>query len=271
MKKISMNSALSIAALSLKNNLKLLTGWGIGSFGVMFLYMILFPSVQDMAKVKMESMPKELLEFMGMSSFSDMGNFISYLGMIFGIVILVISVFASVYAGGLINKEEKQKTIEFLYGLSVSRDEIYLGKSIAAYAGVMGVLLMAAISSLICGFINGGETFVLTDAVQIFKITGFSAFIFTGVSLFIAGLTAKVSAGAVSSGVVFLCYVLGYLSTLLGDKAQWLKYFSPFETLSSTQALAGEDILIKILIYFVIAAALTALGGVFYKRRDFTV
>ncbi len=271
MKKISINSALSVTALSLKNNLKLLMGWGIGSFAVMFLYMILFPSVQDMAKVKMEAMPEELLEFMGMSSFSDMGNFVSYLGIIFGIVILVISVFASVYAGGLINKEEKQKTIEFLYGLSVSRDEIYLGKCIAAYAGVMAVLLMAAISSLICGFINGGETFVLMDAIQIFKITGFSAFIFTGVSLFVAGLTAKVSAGAVSSAVVFVCYVLGYLGTLLGEKAQWLKYISPFETLSSTEALAGENILIKLLIYFIIAAVLTAIGGVFYKKRDFSV
>lgn len=271
MKKISMNSALSVAVLSLKSNLKLLIGWGIGSFGVMFLYMILFPSVQDMAKVKMETMPKELLEFMGMSSFSDMGNFISYLGIIFGIVILVISVFAAVYAGGLINKEEKQKTVEFLYGLSVSRDEIYLGKSIAAYAGVLGVLLMATISALICGFINGGETFVFTDAIQIFKITGFSALIFTGVSLFTAGLTAKVSAGAVSSAVVFGCYVLGYLGTLLGEKAQWLKYFSPFETLSAKEALTGENVLIKLLIYFVITAALTALGGVFYKRRDFTI
>ena len=69
-----------------------------------------------------------------------------------------------------------------------------------------------------------------------------------------------------------LTYMLGYLGKLLEDKADFLKYFSPFELLSPTNALAlsGET-------YgaFGVIAALTVILLIFasiaYKRRDFSL
>ncbi len=269
---MNVKNIMLLTTFQIKTNKKQIIGWTISIFAIMFLYMILFPSVQDMAQIKMEAMPEELMQFMGMDDFSDMSNFVSYFAMIYNMILIAISIFATVLGAGIIAKEEKNKTIEFLYSMEVSRVEIYISKFLAAYIGVMIVIMGAAISTIICGMINGGETFVLMDVITIVKGSSITPFVFLGVGTMIAGITSKVSGGSAGSVIVIVSYVLGFLSTMVSEKLEWFKYFSPFEVLSPEVAieLTGE-VMAAMCGYCGVMVIMIVIGGVVYHKRDFQI
>ena len=272
MSKFNFSSSLKLTGFDLRNNRKQIIGWSIAIFSIMFMYMILFPSMQDMAKIKMEAMPKEFLQLFDMENMNELANFTGYFGMVFNLILIAMSIFAATFAANLIYREEKSKTIEFLYSLEVSRAEIYVSKLITAFLACLAVLLSATLSTAVCGFINGGETFVFADFLQIVKVSGFTVFFFMAVSLMLAGLTAKVGVAGVGSMVVLFSYLLGYLSKLLETKAEWLAYCSPFELFSPQKALALENhTMTELGVYFGITAVFLIVGGMVYKRRDFNI
>ncbi|MFI3141454.1 MAG: ABC transporter permease subunit [Clostridia bacterium] len=267
-----LNNIKNITLFDLKNNKKLIFGWAVSIFGIMFLYMILFPSVQDMAQIKMQAMPEELMRFMGMSDFSDMSNFVSYFAMIYNIILIAISIFAVTFAANLVLKEEKSKTIEFLYSLQVSKIEIYLSKFFVAYIAALFVICSAVVATLICGFINGGETFVFLDVVSIVKLSSITPLIYLSIGSMLAGISGKISGATVGSMIVILSYVLGFLSTMVSESLSWLEYLSPFQVFSPTLALeSGIDGLINMCLYCAVMFAFVAIGGALYNKRDFKI
>lgn len=272
MREFKFKNALRLTAFDLRTNRKQILGWFIAIFAIMFLYMILFPSVKDMAQIKMDSMPQGVLELFGMEDLTSMSNYVSYFGMIYGIVLVAISFFSVTFSVNLLGREEKTKTIEFLYSLEVSRSEIYIAKLLTAFVANLLLISAVAITAIVCGMMIGGETFNLPDTAQIIKITSFTAFFFMGAGLLIAAVSNKLGSPATGSMVVIASYLLGYLGTLLGEKAAWLKLLSPFEQFSPADALAFEnDMLITLGIYFVLLVVFIAVGLLCYRRRDFNV
>ena len=272
MKPVEMSHVLKLTRFELLVHRRKIMGWSLCVFVIMFIYMILFSSIQEIAQVKMDAMPKELLQLVGMSDMSDMSHYITYFGMIFNLVLIAVSLFATTFSAGLIVKDEQTKSIEFLASLSVSRTEIYVSKLLTAFVGVLMVISMAAISALICGLIGGGETFVMMDFITIVKFSSVTPFFFIAIAFLCAGAFVKISPVMVSSGVVILTYVAGYLGVLLEDKAKWLLHLSPFELFSPTHALALErSTLIAFSSYVIIAIIAGVVGHYVYKRRDFVV
>jgi len=220
MENFKFSSAIKLAWFCIKQNGKQIIGWCIAIFSIMFLYMILFPSVKDMAQIKLNAMPQELLQFVGMEGLSDMSNFITYFGMVFNMILIAISIFAASFSAGIISMEERRKTIEFLYALETSRSEIYVSKLITAFFGVFAVRCSGVIAAAICGTINGGSSFVVREFVNIVVVSGYTVFFFMALSLMIAGASSKMGTPMIGSMAVLVCYVFGYLSKLLGSGAQ---------------------------------------------------
>ena len=87
--------------------------WSAVLFGIMSMYMAFFSTMQEMAQVKFEMLPKEYLQLMGVEDISQMGNYVTFFGMIFNILIIIMSIYAVTFSMNLILKEEKNKTIEY--------------------------------------------------------------------------------------------------------------------------------------------------------------
>lgn len=269
-KRQMLNNIVKLMRFQLRNRKNVILGWTVGSFALMFLYMILFTSMQDVAQAKFDAMPEELLEVFGISSFAAMSNWVSYFGMIFGIFILIISFFSATFTGSLIFNEEKSKSIEFLNSLPVSRVEIFLSKVLTAFVGVTIVLLASCSSALICGFINGGETFVLVDVLSIMKVSGFIPYIFMGAALLIGGFTTRASTSMLASAAVIGLYMIGYLGGLLENDI--LTKISPFKVFDSTHALGmSNETFIMLGIFFALMVAMIMTGGWIYNKRDFNI
>ncbi len=269
MKNVELRNILNISQFNLFVNRKTIVGWSISIFAFMALYMLLFPHVQDMAQVEMEMMPEELLLLFGMESIADMSNFITYYGSIFGIIVIAVAIFSATFSTGLILKEEKTKSIEFLNGLAISRTEIYIAKYVTASISVIIIVVMALISTLICGAINGGDTF---DAVKIIKastVSGFTPLFFSAIGLALSGINAKHITGAVASFAVLTSYLLGYLGTLLGDKMDFLTYLSPFISFGINKTVTiSNNTATALAIYFVLYILFIVLGCIGYNKRD---
>ena len=272
MKQCNLKSVVKLTAFQVNVHKKLIFGWSLAIFGLMFLYMILFPTMQDMAQMKMDAMPKELLQLMGMENFSDMGDFVPYFGMIFGLIVVAISVFAVTFGTNLIVKEEKSGRIESLCAFSLSRTEIYLSQVFTGFIGVLAIVFSAAVATLICGFANGGETFVVFDVLLIMKVAGSIPFFFLAVGLCLGGISARRTSASVGSAVVFGSYMLGYLGKLLGDKGEFLRDCSPFEVFQATNILALEtETVIAWGVFVVLMISLCIIGGFAYRKRDLAV
>lgn len=270
MNKMSMRKIFNITKFNLKVNKNNIVGWFISIFSIMFLYMILFPYVQDIGAAKMEMMPDAMLKLVGLNSLSDMYNFINYFGMIFNMVLVAISIYAATYSSRLICKEEHDKSIEFLNALNVSRSEIYYSKVLTSFISVTFVLLGTFSSALIAGLINGGDTFILTDFITLIKISSISAYVFMSIAFLISGITSKINVSSTSSIIVLSSYMIGYLGTLLEKK--WITYVSPFETFNTNSVLnITNSTVIALLIYFVIMIISIILGNKFYNKRDYNV
>ena len=77
----------------------------------MSMYMAFFSTMQEMAQVKFEMLPKEYLQLMGVEDISQMGNYVTFFGMIFNILIIIMSIYAVTFSMNLILKEEKTKPL----------------------------------------------------------------------------------------------------------------------------------------------------------------
>lgn len=272
MRRFSFDSVIKLTGFELRNSRRHIFGWMFALFAIGVLYMILFPSVQDMAKMKIDAMPKEMLQLFDMDNIADMSNYSVYFGIVFNLFIIAISIFAATFSANLIYREEKAKTVEFLYALETSRTEIYVAKLLTALIGCVSVLLSLMVATLICGAINGGKTFVASEIVQIVAVTGLNAFFFMALALFLAGLTTRIGVATVGSLAVVVCYMLGYLSKLLETKARWLEAFGPFELFAPTKALAFSDkTALAFGIYLALGVALAVFGALAYNRRDFNI
>ncbi len=272
MKNIDYKNINKLCLFNLLTTRKTIIGWSIAIFSIMTLYMILFPSIQDLAQAKFDAMPQELMQFVGMENMSDMSNYITYFGMIYNIILVAVSIFSATFCAGLITKEEKTKSIEFLNSLAVSRMEIYLSKYLTALIAVKLVLSGAIISAIACGFIGGGETFILINIITAAKITSFSALLFGGIGFMFAGINAKLGSGSIVSSVVLASYMLGYLGELLANKAEWLTYFSPFVMLNVGEVIELSDKTLFIFItYIVVYIVALVIGAIAYNKRDLQI
>ncbi len=240
--------------------------WSLILSGLMFMYMILFPQLQDLAQVKMDALPKEMLQLMGSDSLSDLGVYNSYFKMVYAIILIAISIFISTFTSSLIVNEEKEHTIEFVYAQQVSKEEIFISKVIVSILSLL--ILMSSISVVVisCGYIVGGDTFDLKEIVKIISLSLMIPLIYFSVSILLSGVSSKIGLPSVSAMFVIVTYMFGYLGTLLEDKGELLRNLSPFELYSYESGLSNINL--KVMIGVSLIVVMTILGLRFYKKRD---
>lgn len=257
-------NVLKLLKFNLKIDKKKICVWCLSSFIIIFLYIILFPYVQDVARVEMEMMPKELLQVFGISSYTDLGNFNNYFDSIYNIFVLAISIYSVILATNLVEKEEKNKTIEFLYSLNISRNEIIISKILTVLISIILIITSAFLSTCLCGFINGGETFKIFGIFRTCLNSIFITLFFASIGVFIGGSYLSKSDLELGAGITVFMYLSGVLSIMLGNDFKFLKYISPFEVVKNNN-------LFIIGIYIVICIILICLGIKNYNKRDFNI
>lgn len=265
-----MNKTITLFLFQLRLHAKTILLWAIALFGFMALYMMFFSTMQELAQVKLEFIPEAYLQLMGIHDLFATSNYNSYYAMILHILLIVISLFAITFGMNLLLKEEKNKTIEFLYSLEVTRSQIFCSKVLLAFLAVFAVMAATSFGGILLGFIVGDQSFQLNALFPKIIKGAMIPFLYLSIGFLAVGVSSKHSTPTLGCAFLLTTYLLGYLGNLLASKAQWLCYFSPFEFLSPSKTLQwNEESILICLLYAVLFLLALLIGWKRYQKRDF--
>lgn len=274
--KVQFNKVWKIFKVEIFMRWKMILIWSVVLIAIMLLYMLLFPSVKEMALEKMAAMPEELLAFFGMSGEDDFSNFNQYFASIFQIVLIVLSAYAASTGASILHDEESNGTIEFLNACNVSRGEIYLAKVITIFVNFVIILVCTTFAVLVSGFMVAADTIDPKAIVSTLWLSSLTIFSFATIGFLIATIIKKnIKAANIALAIMFGIYIIGYLSNIGPKFLAHLKWLSPFEFLSSgkimtttigigTNSLEIMAIILPILLIF----GLLITGYYLYQKKD---
>lgn len=247
------------------------------SIGILFLiasgmskYAGLSSSGQSMNDL-MAEMPQSLQAIMGTGAL-DLSTAIGYYGVLFLYLVLMATIHAAMLGAHIISKEERDKTVEFLFAKPISRSQIITAKLMAALVNIMMINAVGWASSiLIVGSYSKGES-VSGDIA----ITMMGMFIVQLLFLVIGTAIAAISrrpkkAASLSTGILLIAFFLS-IAIDLNDKLTNLKYLTPFKYYEAKNVMYGEGLDgIFILLSLVMVTILTIGTYVCYRKRDLYV
>lgn len=260
---------MNIFKFELKKEFKSTLIWTISLIliGAMFISMIpIFIEGKDQFMKMIESYPKELLTALGF----DIDNFTSlgFFAYISNYIVLAASIQAANLGLGIISKEMRNKTMDFLMTKPISRTKILVSKILA---GIVLLLFTSIIynifSTILMLIVTNGEiniqTFILMNLVILFM-----QIFFFSIGILIATISKKIkSVIGISMALVMGLYIVSVLQKILNLK--FLKYVTPFE-LFNTATIAHKGAYdIPLLIYsIIIIISIIIISFIIYRKKD---
>lgn len=248
--------------------------WSLGMVSLIYMGMVKYgayeASGQDITKV-LDALPKAVQAVFGLTGF-DLMTAAGFYGVLFMYIAVMGAVHAALLGSGLIAKEERDRTTEFLYSKPASRPRILTGKLLAGLFNLIVFNLVTWGASIYFVDQYNKDAPFGTDIAVLMAGLFFIQLVFFAVGAAVAGTSHRPKAAAsMATGVMFLTFLLSYVVNL-NEKLDFVKYFTPFKyfdaaTLMTDHALDPKYVLISA----VIIAACVIGTYRFYTARDLSV
>lgn len=247
---------------------------------IIWCVVILFLVVSAMAKFQSYSetgqsmtellshMPRALRIVLGMGNL-DLATAGGFYGMFYLYLLLMAGIHASMLGAGIIAKEERDKTTEFLIAKPVSRERVISSKLLAALFNILVYNIVTLVFSLaIVGQYAGGED--VTNEILLMMAGMFMLqLIFLSIGAGTAALSRRPKgAGSIATAILLGTYVISAASGI-DSRLDGLKYITPFKYFDAEQLIRdGSFQPVFVILSAVIVAAMVCVTYVFYKKKD---
>ena len=219
----------------------------------------------------MAKMPKSMQAIMGTGTF-DLTKISGYYGILFLYIILIATVHGAMIGAGIISKEERDKTAEFLLVKPVSRNKIITAKLLAALVNILILNIVTLIISLITVKKYGNGEEVTPDIVILMIGMLVLQIIFMVIGTAIAAAFKNPKIATSMSTVILLITFLVSIMIDISSKIDWLKYLTPFKYFEAKNLMYGGGFdLIFVLLSMVMIGGLTTVTYIFYNKRDLNI
>lgn len=183
-------------------------------------------------------------------------------------IYLPLSIHAGLLGSGIISKEEKNKTAEYLFTLPVSRTDVLLSKFLVGFIYiVLANVIVVGSATIIFSRFETSDTyyqFLRNLSIGVFV----TQFIFYSIGIGLASVLKDYKrSGAITVGLLLGTYMLSVLSNMV-EQANFLRFFSPFRYFAASEMIENEFSFIYILISFIIIASGIVSLFYFYRKRD---
>ena len=249
--------------------------WVLALGGMSFLIMSIYPQFaenKDQLEELIKLYPEAMLKAFNIDQlgFDSALGFYAIEGYLF--VTLFGSIYAALLAGGVLVKEESDRTIEFLLAKPISRIQVVVQK--AAAVGL--VLVMFNLVLTIINYVGFQiaddnqvefDTFIMISIAPLLLHLTFAAISF-GISAFLRKQRLVTS---ISLAVVLFSYFMSIVSSI-SDKLSFFKWMTPFEYVSSAYII--EHAAVKpeyLLIMVVVICGSIAIAIWKYNKKDLIV
>lgn len=270
---------MNIFKIDFKRNSKALIVWSVISAGLICVFMLLYPTMKnnavlELAKAKLNAMPKELIEAFHMAQV-DFTQITEFFGFALQFLLTATCIYGAILGVGALLREENEKTIEFLYAKPVKRAQIFTSKLLAAVAGYFVYFVIfgaAGILVSVCVKPPEVDAMVMISTLKSVLTGGLIAgltYLFMGV-LFSVFFKKAIHTALLALGIFFVTSILGGIPDALGilDFLRWISpvaYFIPKQIIQSGLN-AGN-----ILICLGVMAVCTTIAYAVYRKKDFAV
>lgn len=213
------------------------------------------------------SMPSFLKAIWGISSL-DIASPVGYYGMLFSYLALIGAIHAVTLGTGIIYKEERDKTVEFLMTKPVSRSRIVTSKIMAALVNVVIFNVVTFITSII---VLKGLTDESIAGSMILSILAmfFIQLLFLMIGIGAAAIMKKPKkAGSITMSILILAFLLSIVADL-SSKLEMFKFLSPFKYFEAKSFLASSRLSMGyITLTLIIVITILIMSYREYNKRD---
>jgi len=259
---------MNIIKRELRANLKSFLIWGLSLVSLYLVASIEFnafagdPTIAD-AMAQFET----LFQAIGADS-ADMTTPQGFLSILSIYIYLPLAIYSGLLGSGIISKEEKDKTAEYLFTLPITRKKVITNKLIVAIFYSIATNLLVILGCYLA-FVRFDPdpifyTYLFNLSIGVFL----TQLIFLSIGIALSSVLKQYKlSGAITISIMIATFMLNILIGFVED-LDFLKYISPFNYFSSANMLASNFELIYIVISFVIIG-----GGIgtllfFYPKRD---
>lgn len=223
------------------------------------------------ASQALTELPHSMRALFGMGSFnvSTMSGFFAFL---FSYIVLAAAIHAALLGSGIIAKEERDKTSEFLMVKPVSRTAVITSKLLAALVNIVVINVVTLLSSffLVAAYNKGKD---ISGEIAVFLLTMFIVqLIFLSLGALLSAFMKNPKAsGATATSILLGSYVISKI-TDLANHLDFLNILSPFKYFSYTDIVSGDGIsLVVVILTLLLIAAFSVSTYFFYQKRDLNV
>lgn len=191
-----------------------------------------------------------------------------YLSLMSFYLYLPLGIYAAIIGSGIVSKEERDKTAEYIFTLPVTRKKVLLSKLVVAvFYNFIITFLLLSFCYWAFGRIASSDNFAPFIRNLIIGIF-LTQMIFMSIGLFLSSILKHYKkSGSVTLGILISTFMISML-TQITDKIDFLKYFTPFQYYSASNMLDGVFPLEYIILTIVIVASCITGLFYFYNKRD---
>lgn len=270
---------MNIFKMDFKRNLRSLIVWSVISAGLICAFMLLYPTMKnnavlELAKAKLDAMPKELVEAFHMAQV-DFTQITEFFGFTLQFLLTATCIYGAVLGVGVLLREENEKTIEFLYARPVKRAQIFASKLMAAvvsYVVYFAIFGAAGILVSVCVKPPEVDMMVMVSTLKSVLLGGLIAgltYLFMGILISVF-FRKTIHTALLALGIFFVTSILGGIPDALGI-LEFLHWISPIAYFVPKQIIQSGLDTGNVLICLGVMAVCTIIAYGVYRKKDFAV
>jgi len=218
----------------------------------------------------MELLPKSLQSVFGVGVF-DLSIALDYFGILFVYIVLMMGIQAAMLGSGIISKEERDKTVEFLITKPISRFQIITAKLLSSLTLIIIFNIVTFISSYtMLNYYSKGLPF--TQDLTLLMLAAFAIQIFfVALGSFCASLVSRAKlSSAISTSILMTMFMISIIVDII-ESISFLKYLSIFKYYDAKDILKGDYFILFPILTFVFTLLLIFGTYKFYEQRDMRI
>jgi ABC-2 type transport system permease protein len=224
-------------------------------------------SVQEI----MDALPKAIGAVFGLTVF-DLSTAAAFYGVLFLYFAIIGAVHAVLLGAGLIAKEERDRTSEFLYSKPASRGKVLTGKLLAGIFNLVVLNVVTLVTSIYVVDILNKEAPFTGDLVLLMVGLFFLQLVFFSIGALLAGSTHHPKAAASrASSIMFVTFLMSFVVNM-SEKLDFLKYVTPFKYFDAANLMADhalDPVFVGLAVAIIAVAVVTTYR--LYAARDLAV
>ena len=259
--------------MELKRNALSLIIWTVAITLLISLTMSIYNTfIENQSKVlgMMNLLPKEALQFKGISNFNDLLSVLGFYSVNNIIYMLVLgSIFAIVLSSNILLKEEYNKTAEYLLTRPLTRGEIFFSKLAVVFINIVLLNIITALAGLVSMELLKDGTFSIKAFLILSLYTLLLNLLFGSIGLLISTLVKRAKPiTTLCIGLVLFFYFI-YTVSKITENAEKIGYISPFKFVNVNATDPAYNLNGWHLLYFLgISLLLTGISFRLYRRKD---